>query len=160
SAHTLAVWRTQVRFIGAGAIAIAAIYTLIRLAKPVVSGLVSTLASSKAEGTHDDRDRDLSPAWILVLTVGCLAIAAWLAFSFARSSGLAANALTLTLIAVPFVLIGGFLIAAICGYMAGLIGASNSPISGVGILSIVLCASTIALAVSPTQEMRPALVAF
>jgi len=160
SVHTLAVWRTQVRFIGAGAIAIAAIYTLIRLTKPVVSGLVSTLASSRAEGTRDDRDRDLSPGWILLLTAGCLVIAAWLAFSFARSSGLAANALTLTLIAVPFVLIGGFLIAAICGYMAGLIGASNSPISGVGILSIVLCASAIALAVSPTQEMRPALVAF
>jgi putative OPT family oligopeptide transporter len=160
SAHTLAVWRTQVRFIGAGAIAIAAIYTLIRLAKPVVSGLVSTLASSKTEGTRDDRDRDLAPVWILVLTAGCLVIAAWLAFSFARSSGLAANATTLTLIAVPFVLIGGFLIAAICGYMAGLIGASNSPISGVGILSIVLCASTIVLVVSPTQEMRPALVAF
>jgi putative OPT family oligopeptide transporter len=61
---------------------------------------------------------------------------------------------------VPFVLIGGFLIAGICGYMAGLIGASNSPISGVGILSIVLCASVLMLAVSPTVEMRPALVAF
>jgi putative OPT family oligopeptide transporter len=44
--------------------------------------------------------------------------------------------------------------------MAGLIGASNSPISGVGILSIVLCASTLILAVSPTPETRPALVAF
>ena len=41
----------------------------------------------------------------------------------------------------------GFLIAGVCGYMAGLIGASNSPISGVGILSVVLCASTLALAV-------------
>src|SRR5207244_3222264 len=39
-------------------------------------------------------------------------------------------------------------------------GASNSPISGVGILSIVLCASTLIVAVSPTQETRPALVAF
>src|SRR5437016_5618502 len=44
--------------------------------------------------------------------------------------------------------------------MAGLSGASNSPISGVGILSIVLCASTIILAVQPTPENRPALVAF
>jgi uncharacterized oligopeptide transporter (OPT) family protein len=44
--------------------------------------------------------------------------------------------------------------------MAGLIGASNSPISGVGILSIVLCASVLVLAVSPTPETRPALVAF
>ena len=159
-AHTIAIWRTQVRFIGAGAIAIAAIYTLARLAKPVVGGLVSTLAASRSKETRDDRDRDLSPPWILILTVACLAIAAYLAFTFARSTVLAPNALTLTIIAVPFVLIGGFLIAGICGYMAGLIGASNSPISGVGILSIVLCASVLILAVSPSTATQPALVAF
>jgi putative OPT family oligopeptide transporter len=73
---------------------------------------------------------------------------------------LAPNAVTLTLIAVPFVLIAGFLIAGICGYMAGLIGASNSPISGVGILSIVLAASLLVVAVAPTDATRPALVAF
>lgn len=159
SAHTMAVWRTQVRFIGAGAIAVAAIYTLARLAKPVVGGLVSTLAASRSAGTRNDTDRDLSPSWILALTVVCLVIAGWLAFTFTRSTVLASDAVTLTLIAVPFVLIVGFLIAGICGYMAGLIGASNSPISGVGILSIVLCASTLILVVSPTPETRPALVA-
>jgi putative OPT family oligopeptide transporter len=160
AAHTTAIWRSQVRFIGAGAIAIAAIYTLAGLAKPVIGGLVSTLAASRAAGTRDDTDRDLSPPWILALTAGCLLVAAWLAFTFARSTVLAPDAVRLTLIAVPFVLLGGFLIAGICGYMAGLIGASNSPISGVGILSIVLCASTLILAVSPTPETRPALVAF
>jgi putative OPT family oligopeptide transporter len=160
SVHTLAIWRTQVRFIGAGAIAIAAIFTLAKLAKPVVGGLVSTLASSRVKGIRDDRDRDLSPPWIIALTVACLIITGWLAFTFARSTVLAPSAVTLTLIAIPFVLIGGFLIAGICGYMAGLIGASNSPISGVGILSIVLCASVLIFAVSPTTETRPALVAF
>lgn len=161
AAHTLAIWRTQVRFIGAGAIAVAAIYTLATLAKPVVGGLVSTLAASRAAaGARDDRDRDLSPRWILLLTALCLVVAGWLAFTFARSTVLAAHAVPLTAIAAPFVLIGGFLIAGICGYMAGLIGASNSPISGVGILSIVLCASTLVLVVAPTPETRPALVAF
>src|SRR5213075_2522863 len=62
-------------------------------------------------------------------------------------------------ISVPFVLIIGFVIAGVCGYMAGLIGASNSPISGVGILSIVVCASVFALGVTPTVETRQALVA-
>ncbi|HKB66591.1 MAG TPA: oligopeptide transporter, OPT family [Pyrinomonadaceae bacterium] len=160
SVHTLAIWRTQVRFIGAGAIAIASIFTLAKLAKPVVGGLVSTLASSRVKGIRDDRDRDLSPPWILALTATCLFITAWLAFTFVRSTVLAPSAVSLTLIAIPFVLIGGFLIAGICGYMAGLIGASNSPISGVGILSIVLCASVLIFAVSPTAETRPALVAF
>ncbi len=159
AAHTTAIWRTQVRFIGAGAIAIAAIFTLAKLAKPVVGGLVSTLASSRATGERDDLDRDLSPRWILILTVACLLITAWLSFTFAKSTVLASSALKLTLIAVPFVLLAGFLIAGVCGYMAGLIGASNSPISGVGILSIVMCASVFAFAVSPTTETRPALVA-
>src|SRR5216117_254696 len=59
AAHTIAVWRTQVRFIGASAIAAAAVYTLATLAKPVVGGLVSTLAASRAVRTSDDRDRDL-----------------------------------------------------------------------------------------------------
>ncbi len=161
AAHTMAIWRTQVRFIGAGAIAVASIYTLARLAKPVVGGLVSTLAASRTTTSGDDSDRDLSPTWIIVLTIGCLGIAAWLALAFARSTpALQMNAVTLTIIAVPFVLLVGFLIAGVCGYMAGLIGASNSPISGVGILSIVICASTLVLAVTPTEANRPALVAF
>src|SRR5688500_4779575 len=64
AAHTIGIWRTQVRFIGAGAIGVAAIYTLIRLAKPVVGGLVSTLKASRAAAILDDRDRDMSPPMI------------------------------------------------------------------------------------------------
>ena len=157
--HTLGIWRHQVRFIGAGTIAIAAIWTLAKLAKPVVGGLISTLASSRAAATGDERDRDLEPGWIVGLTVVCLALSAALVWTFVSGTPLASNTVTLVLIAVPFVLIGGFLIAAICGYMAGLIGASNSPISGVGILSIVSCATLLVLAVHPSEITRPALVA-
>ena len=160
SVHTMAIWRTQVRFLGAGVIAVAAIYTLARLTRPVVGGLVSTLAASRAEKTADDRDRDIAPSWIYALTAVCLVITAWLAFTFARSTVLSPQASRLTVIAVPFVLIVGFVIAGVCGYMAGLIGASNSPISGVGILSIVICASLLTLAVTPTADTRQALVAF
>jgi len=160
AAHTTAIWSTQVRFIGAGAIGVAAIYTLARLARPVVAGLVSTLSASRAAATGDDRDRDLSPRWIIAIAIGCAVLAGWLAFSFARSTVLAHDAVRLTIIAVPFVVIVGFIIAGICGYMAGLIGASNSPISGVGILSIVVCASVLVVVIRPTDATRPALVAF
>src|SRR5687768_7728608 len=56
--HTMTIWRTQVRFIGAGAIGVAAIYTLARLARPVLGGLMSTLAASRVKATSDETDRD------------------------------------------------------------------------------------------------------
>ena len=93
-------------------LAIAAIWTLAKLAKPVVGGLVSTIAASRATATGDERDRDMSRGWIIGLTVVCLALSAWLAVDFVvRHAARAACATTLALIAVPFVLIGGFLIA-------------------------------------------------
>jgi putative OPT family oligopeptide transporter len=159
AAHTAEIWRTQVRFIGAGAIGVAAIYSLVRLGRPVLMGLVQTLAARRTD-TTDDLDRDIAPPWIFALTAACLIVAGWLAFNFARTTVLSPSTGLLTAIAVPFVLFGGFLIAGVCGYMAGLIGASNSPISGVGILSIVLCASVLVVAVPPTPANRSALVAF
>jgi putative OPT family oligopeptide transporter len=158
--HTATIWRTQVRFIGAGAIGIAAIYTLATLTKPVLGGLVSTLRASRMVATPDDRDRDMSSQWIVGLTIVCLIVSGWLAFTFARSTILAPDAVMLTSLAVPIVLLVGFLIAGICGYMAGLIGASNSPISGVGILSIVLVASILIVAIPPSEETQRPLVAF
>jgi putative OPT family oligopeptide transporter len=160
AAHTVGIWRTQVRFIGAGAIGVASIYTLAMLAKPVVGGLVSTLKASRTEGVGDELDRDLSGSWILGLTAVCTVITGWLAVTFLQGTPLASNTIVLTAVAIPFVLIIGFLIAGVCGYMAGLIGASNSPISGVGILSIVICAVSVSAVVAVTDTTRLPLVAF
>ena len=160
TSNTMTIWRTQVRFIGAGAIGVSAIFTLATLARPVVAGLVSTLRSSQAAATGDETDRDLSPPWIISLALSCMAITAYLAYTFASASSLAPHAIALTLVAVPFVFFVGFMIAGVAGYMAGLIGASNSPISGIGILGIVTCATVVALVVPPTPENRSVLVAF
>ena len=157
--HTLTIWRTQVRFIGAGAIAVSAIWTLATLAKPVVGGLINTIASSRAQATGDELDRDLSPGWIVGLTAVCMAIAGWLVYGFVEPTALGGHTIALTTMAVPFIFIVGFVIAGVAGYMAGLIGASNSPVSGIGILGIVSCASILVLVVAPTAETRPALVA-
>jgi putative OPT family oligopeptide transporter len=110
--------------------------------------------------TGDDRDRDLGPGWIVFLTVACLAIAGGLAFTFARSTVLSVSAITHTNIAFPFLLHARYLIAGNCGYMEPLIGASNSPISGIGINGIVTFATLVALTVTPTPDNRPVLVAF
>ncbi len=160
TSNTMMIWRTQVRFLGAGAIGVSAIFTLATLAKPVIAGLVNTLRASQAVATGDETDRDISPSWIVGLAVVCMAMTAGLAWSFASASSLAPHALVLTLVAVPFVFIVGFLIAGVSGFMAGLIGASNSPLSGIGILGIVTCASIVTLVIAPTPENRPVLVAF
>ena len=159
-AHTMGIWKHQVRFIGAGAIGVSAIWTLARLAKPVVSGLVAAVSATRATASGNDLDRDLHPKWILLLTAACLAVAGGLSFTFANATALRPHATMLTAIAVPFVFIVGFLIAGVCGYMAGLIGASNSPISGVGILAIVTCASILVAVMHPAPDLRPVLVAF
>ncbi len=165
TANTMTIWSRQVRFIGAGAIGVSAIFTLGMLAKPVFAGLVGTFRSSRgARVVGDDRaselDRDISPSWIIGLTIACLVIAAGLAWNFARASVLSEHAVVLTAVAVPFVLLVGFMIAGVAGYMAGLIGASNSPISGIGILGIVMCATLVATVVPPTEATRDVLVAF
>ena len=145
-AHADGIWRHQVRFIGAGAIAVAAIWTLAKLAKPVVGGLIS----------HDrrvarDRDRRRSRSRFVAAaglsrSRSCASRSrrGW-PWTSPRARRWPATPASLTAIALPFVLVGGFVIAAICGYMAGLIGASNSPVSGVGILSIVTCATVLVL---------------
>ncbi|HKA88226.1 MAG TPA: oligopeptide transporter, OPT family [Haliangiales bacterium] len=158
--HVDFIWGRQVRFVGAGAIAVAAIWTLARLAKPVVGGLISTIVASRAVATDDERDRDLGPRWILGLTAACLAVGGALAVSFVRSTPIEGSAAAVTAVALPIILVVGFVLAAVTGYMAGLIGATNSPISGVGILAVVLGASVIVLAVPPTPATREALVAF
>jgi putative OPT family oligopeptide transporter len=90
----------------------------------------------------------------------CLAITGWLAYTFVGPTVLAGHALLLTLFAVPFVLIVGFVVAGVAGYMAGLIGSSNSPVSGIGILAVVACASILVLLIAPSPANQMALVAF
>ncbi len=157
----LSVWLHKVRFIGAGAIAVAAIWSLTKLAKPVFRGMISTLAASRRAGrTTDTRDVDISPFWIGLLAVACLAVISGLLKVFLGGTPLARETLPLVTAALPFVFIGGFVVAAITGYMAGLIGASNSPISGVGILAIIVCATLFIAVARPAATDQSALVAY
>jgi putative OPT family oligopeptide transporter len=156
------VWRTQVRFIGAGAIAVASVWTLLKLIGPVVSGVVATMSANRVRksGAADLRDVDLSPGWILLITIACLAVIGYLLVQFLAPTPLVGDTTSLVVAAIPFIFIGGFLIAAICGYMAGLIGASNSPISGVGILAIVTCATVFVAVAHPGVGAQKALIAY
>ncbi|MBY0423587.1 MAG: oligopeptide transporter, OPT family, partial [Parvularculaceae bacterium] len=160
--HIISVWRNQVRFIGAGAISVAAIWTLIKLAGPVVGGVVGAISAARkaSKGGGERTDLDMSPMSIVALFVVCLAISGYLLYGFLAATPLASSSVELVLAAIPFLVVGGFLIAAVCGYMAGLIGASNSPISGIGIIAIVASASIFAAIADPAVNDKPSLVAF
>jgi uncharacterized oligopeptide transporter (OPT) family protein len=71
---------------------------------------------------------------IIVATLVPIAFLLWQFLSSTPIAGMAGPIIGLTLI---YILLAGIVIASVCGYMAGLIGASNSPISGVGILAVV-----------------------
>jgi putative OPT family oligopeptide transporter len=161
------IWRHQVRFIGAGAIAVAALWSLIKLVKPVVSGLTAAMAASRVRragrGASLARTEQDIPIGIVALITGVSMLPiAWLLGSVAASSGLGSELWILVVGGIAYIAIMSFFVAAVCGYMAGLIGASNSPLSGVGILVVVGAALLLALVVKPLlpPAAGPALVAY
>ena len=144
------VWSTQARFIGAGTIAIAAIWTLGTLFKPMVDGVRASMGArggttsggrgaADAGGARPRTQRDMPAPWIGILTLVLIAVLAVTFGDFLAPAPLATGpAWRLVACAVLFAFVFGFLVAAACGYMAGLVGSSASPISGIGIIAIIL----------------------
>ena len=160
-------WSHYVRFVGAGTIAVSAIWTLIKLVKPVIGGLKSAMASSKARkaGKGDSLARtehDIPVDQVGIISLLCILPIAWLLWNFATDAGLGEHALLLTLGGIFIVVVVGFLVSTVCGYMAGLIGASNSPLSGIGILVVATTALFLVVSVKSSlpPEMGKALVAY
>jgi putative OPT family oligopeptide transporter len=146
-----AIWTGKVRFIGAGAIGISAIWTLAKLAAPVWNGLAGALAAqdrraSGDAGSLDRTEQDIPIGVVAAVSAVCLIPMGVLIFNFLQAGPLASVAMPLTAAALAYIAIAGFAIAGVCGYMAGLIGSSNSPVSGLAILA-VLGASLIVAAI-------------
>ena len=167
SALVSGVWRTQVRFMGAGALGVAALWSLVRLTRPVLGGLASALAASRTRSAGGGaslpvEERDIPIGWVAAATAAALLAIAVLVGRFAQGAGLGAALPTLVAGGVVYVMLMGFFVAAVCGYMAGLIGSSNSPVSGVGILAVLVAALLLAAGVRGTvaPTLGPALVAF
>ncbi len=163
----LSVWSHDVRFIGAGAIAVAAFWSLIKLVQPVAGGLASAMAASRVRragnaSTLPRTEQDIPIGIVALITAACMVPIAWLLGSVATTSGLGAQLPLLIIGGVAYVALMSFFVAAVSGYMAGLIGASNSPLSGVGIIAVVGVALLLALVVKPLlpPSAAPALVAF
>lgn len=135
------VWSSKVRLIGTGAIAIAALWTLIELLKPVIEGIKEIVKNVKItnQEKNERTNIDLSLKSIFILFV-LMVVGLFITFySFVEDANLSIYYQMLfsfvgTLVSVLI----GFFVAAACGYMAGLVGSSSNPISGIGLIGVII----------------------
>lgn len=161
------IWSHYVRYVGAGVIAVSAIWTLLSLVKPVIGGLKGAIASTRARKAGQGEtlartEHDIPIDQVGFVSLLCIVPICWLLWNFATGAGLGAHALLLTVGGIVIVVVLGFLVSTVCGYMAGLIGASNSPLSGIGILVVATTALFLVVTVKSSlpPEMGKALVAY
>jgi putative OPT family oligopeptide transporter len=158
------VFRQKVRFVGAGAIGVAAIWTLLRVIGPILRGIRDALAANRARQAGGFEGLELTERDLPIGIVGGTILAAMipiaaLLWNFAATGPIAASLGLTVALSLVFVLVAGVVIASVCGYMAGLIGSSNSPISGVGIISALGISLLLAALFAGNVEARP-LVAY
>jgi putative OPT family oligopeptide transporter len=137
-----AAFRQKARMVGAGTIGVAAIWTLLKLIGPIVAGIRSALIANRERKAGRAAELPLTERDIPIGIVSAVILLSMipiglLLYAFGNTAPIASEpGVTITL-SIIYTLVAGVVIAAVCGYMAGLIGASNSPISGVGILSVL-----------------------
>jgi len=132
----MAVWLRQVRPLAVGTMIVAAFYTLWNLRMSLITGIGRALknigaVAGSAQADRTDVDLDLKK---VLVAIGVMAIATF--FLYQHFSGSVSGAATLTVVMV----ILGFLFAAVAGYLVGLIGSSNNPISGLTLSALLIAA--------------------
>jgi putative OPT family oligopeptide transporter len=135
-------WSHQVRFVGAGTIGVAAVWTLAKLVKPVIAGLRSAMAASRARAAGNAAllprtEQDIPIGYVALVSLACMVPIGALIANFSAGSGLGDHMLFMVITALVYIALMSFFVSAVCGYMAGLIGSSNSPLSGIGILVVI-----------------------
>lgn len=160
-------WSHKVRYVGAGAIGVSAIWTLTKMVQPVVAGLRSAMAASRVRkagraDTLSRTEQDIPIGIVGLATLVCLLPVGLMVGEFGKGAGLGQYAVLLGVAGVAFVALMGFFVSTVCGYMAGLIGSSNSPLSGVGILVVIIAALLLVAGIKPyvAPGLGTALVAF
>ena len=128
------IWSSQIRYIGVGAMVVGGLWALISLRKPVASGIRAGLEAyrdASGEGISIIRtERDVPTKWVLILLA--ISIVPLFAYYLIVIKGVA-----ISLILAVFMLLAAALFSAVAGYMAGLVGSSNNPISGVTIATLL-----------------------
>jgi putative OPT family oligopeptide transporter len=142
-----AIWSAQIRYLGVGAMLIGGIWTLISMRKSIMSGIRSGLAATRAGSSQGvvETEKDLPMKWVLIGIV-----------VFALPLGLLYQAITNDLsVSAPMTLImiaAGFLFSSVSAYMAGLVGSSNNPVSGMTICTILFASLVLLMLMDPQAE--------
>jgi putative OPT family oligopeptide transporter len=131
------VWRYIVRPIAIGGMLVSAGYTLFRMRNSLVTGIRRSIRDVKQAATGEHvllrTDRDLSFNWIMA---GILAAAVATALIYNHFS----HDIWAALVATVIMIIAGFFFAAVSGYLVGIIGSSNNPISGLTLSTLLVAA--------------------
>lgn len=160
----LKTFSSDVRFIGAGAIAVAAVWTFLKILGPILRGIAEAVVSARrlrqgeAVSLHE-HDIPIHTVGLIIL-LSLIPIGLLLA-DFTVGTPISAGAGAIVATGVLLILIMGLVVASVCGYMAGLIGSSSSPISGVGILAVLMTALLIRTTFGQASTSQiPALAAY
>lgn len=126
------LWSTQIRYVGVGAMVVGGFSSLIS----VRHGLVAAVSELKKNLTtkqagSDDSQRDIPSAAIVVIGLACIAMLAYVNYRFTQNIGV-------TAISTTVMLVMGFFFTAVASYIVGLVGNSNSPVSGMTITSVLV----------------------
>jgi putative OPT family oligopeptide transporter len=152
------LWSRQTRYIGVGAMVVGGLWALIRLRSSLVGGIRSGIDAYRARRTSGGEavvrtERDVPMPWVgAALAVAAVPLGAM----FVAFTGSLGIGLFMALI----MLVAGFLFSAVAGYMAGLVGSSNNPISGVTIATILTAALLLLALMGSGNAAGPAAAVF
>jgi putative OPT family oligopeptide transporter len=147
------IWSSQTRYIGVGGMVIGGLWTILHLRKSLLSGIASGLkAYRNVSGDRADiprTEKDMPMKWILVLIVGSVVPLYLLYQVFVQQ-------IYISLTMAAIMLVTGFVFSAVAGYMAGLVGSSNNPISGVTIATVLVSSLLLFALMGAGAENGPA----
>jgi putative OPT family oligopeptide transporter len=134
------IWSAKIRYLGVGAMLIGGVWTLFSLRKSLISGIRSGLHAARqgAGATIAETERDLPMKWMLIALV---AFVIPLALLYQAIVGLWTVSIPMTIIMI----VAGFLFVSVSAYLAGLVGSSNNPVSGITIATILFASLVLVL---------------
>ncbi|MEX2122638.1 MAG: oligopeptide transporter, OPT family [Woeseia sp.] len=144
------IWSAQIRYLGVGAMLIGGVWTLISLRKSLFSGIKTGLAVARSGGnaTVAHTERDLPMKYILI---GLVLFTLPLLALYHAIVGQWHVSVPMTIIMI----VAGFLFVSVSAYMAGLVGSSNNPVSGITIATILFSAGVLVVLLGPDAEIGP-----